>query len=311
MDKSGLWQAEVPEVREGKWYFRQLFVNGKRKQRARTPNEGYYRIEGESPQDKPVKIKFKPGEIKKEWADDGDVEVVALLAWAELRMQIRSVDESNHVATLSGNPRPSNKENNAKYYIENAPDALDKPGEWYLNRKTGIVTYWAEPGEKPDEAVITAPKLTELVRFKGDFEAGKAVQHVVIRGITFADADWELAQDGYADTQAAVGIRGDIWGEGVVDCLIEDCVFTRLGGYALDFGRGCKQIRIVGNEIYDLGAGGVRLGEPTRRESEFDQNEDNVVTDNHMYQLGVVYPAAVGVLVFHSGHNRIAHNHIH
>ncbi|MGC8990273.1 MAG: right-handed parallel beta-helix repeat-containing protein, partial [Verrucomicrobiia bacterium] len=309
--KAGLWQAEVPEVREGKWYFRQLFVNGKRKQRARTPNVGYYRIEGESPQDKPVKIKFKPGEIKKEWADDGDVELVALLAWAELRMQIRSVDESNHVATLSGNPRPSNRENNAKYYIENAPDALDKPGEWYLNRKTGVVTYWAEPGEKPDEAVIIAPRLTELVRFKGDFDAGKAVQHVMIRGITFADADWELAQDGYADTQAAVGVRGDIWGEGVVDCLIEDCVFTRLGGYALDFGRGCKQIRIVGNEIYDLGAGGVRLGEPTRREAEFDQNENNVVTDNHMYQLGIVYPAAVGVLVFHSGHNRIAHNHIH
>lgn len=309
--KSGLWQAEVPEVREGKWYFRQLFVNGKRKQRARTPNEGYYRIQGESPQDKPVKIKFKPGEIKKEWADDGDVEVVALLAWAELRMQIRSVDESNHVATLSGNPKPSNKENNAKYYIENAPDALDRPGEWYLNRKTGIVTYWAEQGEKPDEAVIIAPRLTELIRFRGDFETGKAVQHVVIRGITFSDTDWELAEDGYADTQAAVGIRGDVWGEGVVDCLIEDCVFTRLGGYALDFGRGCKQIRIVGNEIFDLGAGGVRLGEPTRRESEFDQNEYNVVTDNHMYQLGVVYPAAVGVLVFHSGHNRIAHNHIH
>src|SRR2546430_11948741 len=39
--KPGLWQAGIPEVREGKWHFRQLFINGHRKQRARTPNSGY------------------------------------------------------------------------------------------------------------------------------------------------------------------------------------------------------------------------------------------------------------------------------
>lgn len=310
-EKPGLWEAEVPEVREGKWYFRQLFVNGKRKQRARTPNEGYFRIDGEGPKDKPAKIKFRAGDIKKEWAEDGDVELVALLAWSDIRMQIKAVDETNRIAVLSGEPRPSNRENNAKYYIENAPDALDKPGEWYLNRKTGVVRYWAEPGERLDEAEVIAPRLTELVRLKGDFETGRPVQHVIFRGLTFTYTDWELEPEGYADTQAAVGIRGDIWGEGVVNCLIEDCVFTRLGGYALDFGRGCKQIKIIGNEIFDIAAGGVRLGEPRRRETEFDQNEQNVVTDNHIYNIGVVYAPAVGVLVFHSGHNRIAHNHIH
>ena len=70
-DKPGCWQTEVPEVRAGQWYFRQLFVNGQRKTRARTPNAGYFRIQGESPQDKPVRLKFKPGDIKKEWAADG------------------------------------------------------------------------------------------------------------------------------------------------------------------------------------------------------------------------------------------------
>ncbi|HMJ64067.1 MAG TPA: hypothetical protein VK615_01860, partial [Candidatus Binatia bacterium] len=101
--KPGWWQAEIPDVLEGKWYFRSLFIDGKRKQRARTPNEGFFRIQGESPQDKPVKLKFKPGEIKKEWTQS-DVEVIALLAWSDFRMFIRDVDESNHVATLSRNP---------------------------------------------------------------------------------------------------------------------------------------------------------------------------------------------------------------
>ncbi|MCS6831427.1 MAG: hypothetical protein NZ749_12400 [bacterium] len=44
--KNGIWAAEIPEVREGKWYFRQLFVNDKRAVRARSPNRFYYYMLG-------------------------------------------------------------------------------------------------------------------------------------------------------------------------------------------------------------------------------------------------------------------------
>src|SRR5438105_2266333 len=43
--KPGLWEAELPEVPNGKWYFRSLFINGQRKHRARTPNAGFFRIQ--------------------------------------------------------------------------------------------------------------------------------------------------------------------------------------------------------------------------------------------------------------------------
>ena len=33
-----IWTVELPEVKAGRWYFRQLFVNGRRAVRARTPN---------------------------------------------------------------------------------------------------------------------------------------------------------------------------------------------------------------------------------------------------------------------------------
>lgn len=35
-----LWTVELPEVKAGQWYFRQLFVDGRRANRARTPNPG-------------------------------------------------------------------------------------------------------------------------------------------------------------------------------------------------------------------------------------------------------------------------------
>lgn len=41
-----LWTVHLPDVASGRWYFHQLFVNGQRAQRARTPNEGYFRTAG-------------------------------------------------------------------------------------------------------------------------------------------------------------------------------------------------------------------------------------------------------------------------
>lgn len=38
----GLWTARVPEVAAGKWYFEQLWVNGRRAVRAREPDKFYY-----------------------------------------------------------------------------------------------------------------------------------------------------------------------------------------------------------------------------------------------------------------------------
>jgi len=44
--EGALWTTSIPEVAEGKWYFHQLFANGERRTRARTPNEGYLRAAG-------------------------------------------------------------------------------------------------------------------------------------------------------------------------------------------------------------------------------------------------------------------------
>ena len=52
----------------------------------------------------------------------------------------------------------------ARYFIENAPDALDSAGEWYLDRKTHTVTYWPLPGENMTSEQVIAPALATLVR---------------------------------------------------------------------------------------------------------------------------------------------------
>jgi len=306
-----LWQTEISDVRDGRWYFRQFFTNGERRQRARTPNDGFFRIAGPSPQGRPAKMKFNGDQIKREWADDGDVELVALVAWTDLHLQIRAVDETNRTVTLAGNPHPAIKEDNAQFFIENTADALDQPGEWYLNRKTAVLTYWPKAGEDLTKLEATAPFLQELMLLKGNVAAKKPVHDVALRGLTFSYTDWPLGPDGHTDAQAAINSRGNLLAEAARDCAIEDCNFSHLGGYGIELGRGCQRIRVVGNEMMDLASGGIRIGETTIRREPFEQNEGQIVTDNHLHHLGQIHPSAVGVLVLQSGRNRIAHNHIH
>ncbi len=309
------WMAHVPLVREGQWYFRQLFVNGRRAQRARTPNGGFFRIDGPSSQENPFRLKFHGSDLKKAWASgptasQDDVEVVAMLAWAELRMQIRDVDESARIAVLSGNARPSNRETDAQYYVENAPDGLDAPGEWRLDRKKGIVFYWPLPGEDPATAIFIAPALPSLVHLDGEPASGKLIRNLHFRGLTFSHTDVPLDSKGYADIQAAVAIGGDLRATGAVDCSVDQCVFTHLSGYGIELGRGCKRNAITRNEIFDMGAGGVKIGETTQRQNEADRTVGTTLADNSIHDCGLIFHSAVGVWVGQSSGNVISHNEI-
>jgi hypothetical protein len=300
-----LWTADAGDA-----YFHQLFVTGRRAQRARTPNYGFYRVDGASPTGKPVRLHYRGDDIKPQWAGSG-AEVIALLAWADFRMPIVSVDRAAHVATLTLDPRPSNKEADARYYIENAPDALDSAGEWYLDRNTHTVSYWPLAGENMQSEQVIAPALEQLVRLAGKPEQRRFVRNVTFRGLLFEHADWSMDPKGYADTQAAMPAQAAIEGIGALDTKIEKCVVAHSGGYALFFGRGSKRTQVRASELFDLGGGGVKLGEPRQFPDDDEQNYENVVADNDIHDLGLVYAPAVGVWVLQSGRNQIVHNHIY
>jgi len=256
-------------------------------------------------------FRYRGDDVRAGWADRLDVEVVALQAWAEFRMLVRGVDTASRTVTLSAKCAPSNREKDARYWIENAPDALDAPGEFFLDRDTGVLSYIPRPGENMTEVEVVAPVLAELVRFEGDPAASNSVAHIRLRGIEFAYTDWTLPENGYVDMQAAYDIPGVVRGNGAAYISIEGCAFRHHGNYALEFARGCRNIRIAGCEIADMGAGGVKIGEPSVCADERDKTRDNTVSDCRIHHIGEVYPAACGVIIFQSSDNTIAHNHIH
>ena len=319
-----LWITTVPGVAEGRWRFRELFVNGERRTCARMPNAGFFKMasplpvipgkEGEKPTPDKTGFRFRPGDITP-CERLGDVNVKMIHSWESSIPPIKSIDAEANVVTFTAPLKEwwgvGHWEPQGRYFLENAREFLDQPGEWYLNQGTGELTYFPMVGETLNRTEVIAPVLTEFLRFSGDPEARLRVQHVHVKGLAFMYADWTLLPEGNSDTQAAVSVPAVITADGASQCSIEDCEIAHVGNYGIWLRHGCKDCSVSGNHLFDLGAGGIRVGEPHMAKEDIGETSRSVVHNNYIHDIGEIYHAGVGIWLAQSSHNRISHNEIH
>jgi hypothetical protein len=320
--EDGRWHVEIPEARDAGWPFRQLFVNGSRRRPARAPNQGYYRIAQllpgpPIPNSKPIardRFFFTPGDLQP-WQRLEDVQVVLMHSWETSIHPLRTIDTQTNIVEFAAPMREwwsiGHWEAQPRYYVENAFELLDDPGQWYLNQATGVLSYQPLADERLESIEAIAPVLTELVRLDGDPDQSRFVDHVSLRGLRLQHADWVLAPQGNSSTQAAVTVPAAVMATGARHCVLKDCEIAHVGTYGVWFGRGCKYNRIEQNHLHDLGAGGIRIGEPQMADNGQAEASHNLVTNNYIHDGGHVYAAGVGLWLAQSSHNIISHNEIH
>lgn len=339
------WVVDLPDVAAGRWYFRQLWVNGQRRSRPRLPKQGFYWIEevpGLALQGRLTDNFFNgsdtfisaPGDIQP-WHNLTDVDVVAVHYWIEERMPIAAFDPKTRTVTSSRRSmfilRDDVALRYAKYYVENVWEALTEPGEWYLDRASGRLTYLPLPGETLESAQVYAPVTTQLLVLAGDPDQGQFVEYLRFRGLHFEHTEWEQPDshqiEGFEESevllhrpqatryaaapQAACNLPGAIQMEGARYCAIEECTIRHIGLYGVLIGAGCRGNRLVGNTLHDLGAGGIRINGSHARGPVARRNRDHMISDNTISSGGRVFHSAVGVLMMHTAGNRVRHNHIH
>ncbi len=327
MDGKSLWAATIPEAR--RWNFHQLWVNGERRQRARHPNNGYFKIAGlpdatSSWEKGHYRFRFNAGDLK-EWKSATHGEAIAMTRWVESRMPITNIDAQQKI--LGSNKRSVFQlQPGDPYYVEGIFEALDQPGEWFLDFENDALYYLPLPGETLHRFAAVAPRLAECLRLEGNPESEKFVEHVQFRGLTFSHNEWFYPTNfGSAErhisttpdpeifgfAQAAFGVPGIVRAEGARHCSFDDCRFSNVGSYGLQLGRGCQSNHVSACNFSDLAGGGIKIGETKIRTNSLEQAHDNEIADCEIFDGGKMFHSAEGIWIGQSFGNRIAHNSIH
>ncbi|MCB1126250.1 MAG: right-handed parallel beta-helix repeat-containing protein, partial [Verrucomicrobiae bacterium] len=264
------WTAKLDEVRAGGWFFRSLVVNDERAIRARWPNEdGALRLTDVSPDvrsftfDRPLPSNDLVGQ---------DTELVVYENWSVSRAIITGVHDgrietANPVGWIGHGPMTTASPGKPAF-LEHARFALDQPGEWFLDRQTGELTYLARDGQRPGSTEVVAPVLSQLVQIAGTGD--HPVVHLRFEGLRFEHTDFALPSFGYSEIQAAhygPSMKEPTHVQPVaIECVyangvqFEQCRFAHLNASGIGFGPGCRDNRVSRCTVEDIGGNGIMIG---------------------------------------------------
>lgn len=217
-----VWVADVPVFNGRPLDFRQLWVNGKKAVRARDV-EDFEKMNRICSVDEKNEMLYVPvvsirrlidnkGNLKAKYA-----EMVLHQMWCVANLRIRSVEVQGDSAAIRFHqpesriqfehpwPRPmvTTDGHNSAFYLTNARELQDIPGEWYHDIDARKVYYYPREGEKMQEAEVIVPAVETLVRVEGTLD--RPVRHIRFEKITFSYTTWmRPSEKGHVPLQAGM-----------------------------------------------------------------------------------------------------------
>lgn len=211
-----MYVADVPEFNGRPLEFRQLWVNGRKADRARdvADFEKMYRIRNI---DKKNEILYVPAAAVKKILGERHAEMVIHEMWCVANLRIKGIkvqvdsaavtfhQPESHIHFMHPWPSPmvTKDGHNSAFYLTNAKSLLDTPGEWYLDAKEQKVYYIPRKGEDMAKADVEAPAVETLMKIEGTPDA--PVKGITIEDVTFSYATWMRPSiSGHAPLQAGM-----------------------------------------------------------------------------------------------------------
>ena len=289
--------ADVPLFNGRPLDFRQFYVNGRKAIRARDV-EDFEQMHRIINVDKENEVIWVPSAAVVKIKNAPYAEMVLHEMWCVANLRIKSIEIHGDSAAVKFHnpesriqfehpwPRPmvTTDGHNSAFYLTNAKELLDRPGEWYHDIDTHKLYYYPLSGEKMNDAVL--PAIETLLNIEGTLD--RPVENVIIDNIGFEYSTWMRPSlmghvplqagmymtDGYKlrpkmvrhqnhtlDNQGWLGRPAaavTVSGARNIDFL--KCRFEHLGSTGLDYVWGTQGGLIEGCLFRDIAGNGIVVG---------------------------------------------------
>lgn len=292
-----VWVADAPRVGNRILESRQLWVNGKKAERAALVPHGEM-----------IRMTDFRKEKREIWIPTPEVsglekaqqaEMVVHQRWAIAILRIKEMETVGKVTRVSFHepesrlefehpwPQPviGEEKGNSSFNIVGDIRLLDRPGEWWQEYPSGKIYYYPRPDEQMEEAVAVMPYLPTLIRIAGSDE--REVAHIRMEGVSLQHAAWlrpslsghvtlqggmplldayklaipGLPEKAELENQAWIGRPvSAVQVEGAHHISFEGCEFMHLGATALDLEQAVRDSRVSGSLFTDIGGTAIAIG---------------------------------------------------
>ncbi len=355
-----LWVANVPQFNGRPLDFRQMWVNGVKADRARDVSdfENMYRIISN---DKKNRVLWVPAAAVKKIQKAPYAEMVLHEMWCVANLRIKSIEIQGDSAAVSfhnpesriqfehpwPSPMVTTNGRNSAFYLTNAKELLDQPGEWYHDIDTRKVYYYPRANENMKDAEVIVPAIETLVEVLGTID--NPVKNVKFKNITFNHTTWmRPSEQGHVPLQAGMYltdayklrpkmIRPDDnhkldnqgWlgrAPGAVEVRFangidfEGCTFEHLGSAGLDYIEGTKGGTVERSTFRDIAGNGIVVGSfsPAAHETHIPYDpadrrevcEHQTIKNCLITEVGNEDWGCVGVCAGYVAYINISHNEI-
>lgn len=176
------------------------------------------------------------------------------------------------------------------FFVEGVREAMDVPGEWWLDRSNSQLFLVPNASWSPDNISLAAPVLTQLIVLQGS--DSQPVKDVQLLGLTFTHTAPTLMEPYEVPSPGDWSIHrgGTLFAEGVERLVVDQCRFLRVGGNAVFLSGYSRNTSITRCEMAFVGDSAIATVGRINLNDGYSVDTfpaDTLIAQNHIRDIGV------------------------